>query len=103
MRRTAKYNAAREIARSVDSTLLHTCRDSQDALYSALAEQGYAWFAKDRQWKKTDREVDATGREKNSIFTAPDGTPTGVFRIRVMSHPDLLGIIADRIGQLFTE
>lgn len=87
MRKTAKLDAA--VKALIKLNLYHgRTFASADALYATLSQNGYGWDAATGEWVKTAREVDAKGRIRLSMFTDEDNMPSGVYRLRVMGHPD---------------
>lgn len=86
MRQTAKYNAARSAAH--DAGIITARIQDSIQLYAALAECGYAWDSKAGIWEKSNRPINASGTASKSIFSDDDNLPSGVYRLRVMAHPD---------------
>jgi len=93
MRRTAKYTAALSAIPALgdgkQQKMLMKALD-HDELYATLEKRGYYWDAKNKQWHKGNDDDRARGKFSGSIFEDSDGNPTGVFRLRIMAHPDEL-------------
>ena len=91
MRQTVKYKMAvarmRLLAPGKVSKVI-TKPIPHEELYSQLEKAGYWWNAKASQWKQAEEDDRAKGRFSGSIFEYPDGMPSGVFRLRVMAHPN---------------
>lgn len=84
MRQTAKLTAAQAKARELKIDALPIWED----LYEKLAAEGYAWDSQRQAWDKTARPIDATGRASESMFIDDDNQPSGVYRLRIMGHPE---------------
>jgi hypothetical protein len=105
MRRTAKYTAALStvplLGDGKQSKTIMTMLD-HDELYATLEKRGYYWDAKDKQWHKGDENSRAKGQFSGSMFEDPDGLPTGVFRLRIMAHPDELAQVCAEVCRKLT-
>ncbi len=81
MRRTAKYVGACELALRLKVPI-----GEHETLYAALFERGYMWA--DGEWQELSEESREFRGSLDSIFALPDGSPSGVYRLRVMAHPE---------------
>ena len=76
MKHTKKYEAAATCARRLEMTWSII---DQAGLYDQLEKAGWYWNSKLGEWENLKRS--------NSMFKNDDGKPTGVIRLRLMSHP----------------
>lgn len=77
MRRTAKYKSA--ITRALIEKIPLGSKADQTVIYDILEKAGWYWNSKLGEWENLKRS--------NSMFKNDDGEPTGVIRLRLMSHP----------------
>jgi hypothetical protein len=100
MRQTVKYKMAvaqmrllglGKASKVISSAVPH------ETLYSQLEGVGYWWDANAAQWKKGDEDDRAKGRFSGSIFEYSDGMPSGVFRLRVMAHPNEMDAVCAEV------
>jgi hypothetical protein len=86
MRQTAKLTAAQMTAFYEKVPCANDA--PHDELYAALASAGYAWNSASGKWEKSKRPIRTDGTASQSIFSDDDNQPSGVYRLRVMAHPD---------------
>lgn len=84
---TAKRKAALETAKATG--LKNPAKYDSETLYESLESAGWFWYPKAGEWK--------TEAKQTSEFELPDGTPTGVFKIRLMAHPAKLPGLVKRL------
>lgn len=90
-RQTEKLIAAERTARSLGfSPATFT---NQDDLYETLINEHYAWDAKSGEWKQSKRPIRSDGVESVSIFTDENGKATGIYRLRLMAHEQVIGAV----------
>lgn len=98
-RMTAKYTAAREVARKILSQHERAELFGADgeSLYRALHERGYAWDNKQGQWVEVDSDFSGG---YDSVFELPGGKASGVYHIRIMAHPDDIPAVLEQLQHL---
>lgn len=89
---TAKRKAALEAAKVAG---INPAKLDSEALYEALEAEGYFWYPKAGAFKAEAKQT--------SEFELPDGTPTGVFKIRLMAHPAKLPALVKRLEIAISE
>src|SRR5260370_2273266 len=89
-RQTRKYRAALDAAPKLlgDGQRIGAMTPLRnEELYVELEQAGYWWDAGGGEWKEA-RHGRADGKFSGSIFEGFDGLASGVYRLRVMCHPD---------------
>jgi hypothetical protein len=102
MRQTVKYKMAVAQLRllvPIKASKVITKSVPHEDLYSQLESAGYWWDSKAAQWKKAEENDRAKGRFSGSIFEYPDGLPSGVYRLRVMAHPNEMDAVCQEVTQ----
>lgn len=93
MRQTAKFKAAHALINQLykgdPKRLRSFLTMDHETLYEALHEDmGYMWDNQQGKWYElTDEEREFTG-SLASMFVDRDGKPSGIYRLRIMCHPD---------------
>lgn len=83
MRRTKKYKAA--IAYMRKNEFKSIPRENAK-VYEALEKRNVFWFPDEGIWQERQH------KPSTSVFANDDGSPTGIIHIRVMGHPDDVGV-----------
>lgn len=101
MRQTVKYTGGMEVIRSTFPKQLKVASKlPHDELYRMLFDKGYVWDNREQQWNYIDEET-RKFMSSGTTFADADGTPTKLFNLRVMCHPDQVEAVLDalRSGQ----
>ncbi|MEO1289079.1 MAG: hypothetical protein AAFV93_15045 [Chloroflexota bacterium] len=89
--KTKKY---REAVKTIQYQALDVSSTENADVYEALEEQNYFWSSKKGTWEYKKHTP------STSVFQADDGEPTGIIKLRVMSHPDDLREALKRVKQI---
>jgi len=91
MRQTPKYKMAvaqMKLLGGIKKSTELSPAIPHEELYTRLEKAGWWWNAKGGKWQQDDGTDRARGRFSGSIFEYSEGIPSGVFRLRVMAHPN---------------
>jgi hypothetical protein len=80
MKQTAKFKAAlRAAGNLLEPAEFAIVRNENAPLYDALEKRSWFWSADEGQWSEN--------KHSSSMFADDIGDPSGVVRLRLMSHP----------------
>lgn len=87
MKRTQKYLAGLQVAGQIGLITGHNIENAE--LFSMLELRG--WFWVDGEWTNKPPQT--------SMFETGEGVATGVYRLRIMAHPDEANQIIKLLGR----
>jgi hypothetical protein len=88
MRRTDKWDKAMKVMHEhyAKAQFSKATTAENDELYDSLQADGWFWNGKKREWEKLTAEQLKFKSTGPSEFSDSDGSPNGIFKLRVMAH-----------------
>lgn len=98
---TAKFSAAWNLFSKLvpgDARKLDPHKVDGQLIYERLHDLAWVWDHHDGEWVKIDPQ-DMEFLPFGSLFVDKDGDPTGIFRLRVMAHPEQIDEVVAKLRE----